>query len=556
LLQFVQERNDIFRILNKDVNIYSNNKMVASQEMCVELSIDPIKISNNLYKSIINHMYQHPEGVTYTSLKLFINEPQHEVSTTERFFVCIWQRGVSGYLNTFLIQKLNLFFLPDNFDINTFVPTPSNIIIAIKEIISKLNTRTEGITIIDINHALNRKTKKSILETIDNNNNTTVNSRISKEELIYEICKFISSSSKKTRTFDEIIDFIKLPKFCLQTNKDVFMHLNPNGLPSFIRKEMRNILIPLDNSNYTLKCYVQLLSNHNIYSTDNMNDYLNRDSILNNNEIKNIGLHLNSSVNYNAISNHSNSSNIDKNDYSKETTPLYSRFSSLSTSSEVINDVVNKTILPTPPIIHEDNQKLIYPSPIGLLPPPPNSSSLSLGTKINNLSPLNKDINFSIENSIDQLTSSSVSNNTASLSPTSLSLAFLTANKTTNSESNTSTINNTNNISTLFYNENTTKSDPSCPSVLTPRFISPRDIMLSPRDQLISNWLPQVFYGYEEQQVVAFVKSLQMEGGFVTVQDLVDAQTNNQLTSDFLSALNFKIGHCNRLFSGLKNSIL
>lgn len=494
-------------------------------------------------------MYQHPEGVNYNSLKLFINEPQHEVSTTERFFLCIWQRGVSGYLNSFLIQKSDLYFLPDDFDINTFIPTTSNIIIVIKEIISKVNISTEGITIIDINHVLNRKTKKAILETMHNNNNnaSTRNTRISKEELIYEISKYISSSLTKTRSFNEIVEFIKLPKFCLQTNKDVFMYLNPNGLPSFIRKEMKNVLVPVDNFNYTLKCYAQLSLIQINHPTDNIND------------IKNIGLYSNSSVENNnnisnAISNQSNFSNIDKKNYSQETTPLYSRFSLLPTSAyinhknstKVINDIANINILPIPPIINNNN-KIIYPP--GLLHPI--SSPLSLESNIVHSSPVNKEFNFTIDNPIIDQSTAPINNNEA-LSPTTLSLSFLADNKSTNYESNKNISQIT---STLFYN-NTSKSDCSLSDMLSPRFISPRDIMLSPRDQLITSWLPQIFYGYEEQQVASFIKSLQIEGGFVTVQDLIDAQTNNQLTFDFLSKLNFKIGHCNRLYSGLKNSIV
>jgi hypothetical protein len=65
---------------------------------------------------------------------------------------------------------------------------------------------------------------------------------------------------------------------------------------------------------------------------------------------------------------------------------------------------------------------------------------------------------------------------------------------------------------------------------------------------MIKAWLPLVFDGFEYDLIDSFVNRLRDDGGFVTVQDLLDAQSRGELTRQNLADIaGFKIGHCNRL---------
>jgi hypothetical protein len=69
---------------------------------------------------------------------------------------------------------------------------------------------------------------------------------------------------------------------------------------------------------------------------------------------------------------------------------------------------------------------------------------------------------------------------------------------------------------------------------------------------LLSVWLPQLFEGFPKEQIDAFVEKLRDNGGFVTVKDLRDAQSNSQLTLELLQDVaGLKLGHFNRLINGL-----
>eukprot|EP00596_Hydrurales_sp_CCMP1899_P009800 CAMPEP_0119035564 /NCGR_PEP_ID=MMETSP1177-20130426/2648_1 /TAXON_ID=2985 /ORGANISM="Ochromonas sp, Strain CCMP1899" /LENGTH=1104 /DNA_ID=CAMNT_0006994003 /DNA_START=168 /DNA_END=3482 /DNA_ORIENTATION=- len=74
-----------------------------------------------------------------------------------------------------------------------------------------------------------------------------------------------------------------------------------------------------------------------------------------------------------------------------------------------------------------------------------------------------------------------------------------------------------------------------------------------PPDQcFIQNWLPMVFSGYDGDMVDTFIMHLRDDGGFITVQDLIDAQTINGLTRELLANIaGFKAGHFNRLEKAL-----
>ena len=65
---------------------------------------------------------------------------------------------------------------------------------------------------------------------------------------------------------------------------------------------------------------------------------------------------------------------------------------------------------------------------------------------------------------------------------------------------------------------------------------------------MIKVWLPLVFEGFEYDLIDSFVNRLRDDGGFVTVQDLLDAQSRGELTRQSLADMaGFKVGHCNRL---------
>ena len=65
---------------------------------------------------------------------------------------------------------------------------------------------------------------------------------------------------------------------------------------------------------------------------------------------------------------------------------------------------------------------------------------------------------------------------------------------------------------------------------------------------MIKVWLPLVFEGFEYDLIDSFVNRLRDDGGFVTVQDLLDAQARGELARQSLADIaGFKVGHCNRL---------
>ena len=69
---------------------------------------------------------------------------------------------------------------------------------------------------------------------------------------------------------------------------------------------------------------------------------------------------------------------------------------------------------------------------------------------------------------------------------------------------------------------------------------------------MIKAWLPIVFSGFDYDVIDSFVARLRDDGGFVTVQDLLDAVARDELTRDSLAAIaGFKVGHCNRLDKAL-----
>jgi hypothetical protein len=70
----------------------------------------------------------------------------------------------------------------------------------------------------------------------------------------------------------------------------------------------------------------------------------------------------------------------------------------------------------------------------------------------------------------------------------------------------------------------------------------------------LSVWLPNLFAGFDGPLVSTFLESLRDECGFMTVQDLLQAQSNSQLTFEFMkSACGMKLGHFNRLIKGLES---
>ena len=69
---------------------------------------------------------------------------------------------------------------------------------------------------------------------------------------------------------------------------------------------------------------------------------------------------------------------------------------------------------------------------------------------------------------------------------------------------------------------------------------------------MIKAWLPIVFSGFDYDVIDSFVAQLRDNGGFVTVQDLLDAVARDELTREALADFaGFKVGHCNRLDKAL-----
>ena len=69
---------------------------------------------------------------------------------------------------------------------------------------------------------------------------------------------------------------------------------------------------------------------------------------------------------------------------------------------------------------------------------------------------------------------------------------------------------------------------------------------------MIKAWLPIVFSGYDYDVIDSFVAQLRDNGGFVSVQDLLDAIDRGELTREELSNIaGFKVGHYNRLDKAL-----
>jgi hypothetical protein len=69
---------------------------------------------------------------------------------------------------------------------------------------------------------------------------------------------------------------------------------------------------------------------------------------------------------------------------------------------------------------------------------------------------------------------------------------------------------------------------------------------------MIKTWLPIAFNGFDYAVIDVFVAKLRDDGGFVTLQDLLDAQSKGELTRETLADIaGFKVGHCNRLEKAL-----
>jgi len=70
---------------------------------------------------------------------------------------------------------------------------------------------------------------------------------------------------------------------------------------------------------------------------------------------------------------------------------------------------------------------------------------------------------------------------------------------------------------------------------------------------LLNDWIPSIYQqGFPHDLVHSLVSALQNEG-FVSVQDLLDAQNASQLDATYLKELGFKMGHSNRLLKALKD---
>ena len=65
---------------------------------------------------------------------------------------------------------------------------------------------------------------------------------------------------------------------------------------------------------------------------------------------------------------------------------------------------------------------------------------------------------------------------------------------------------------------------------------------------MIKAWLPLAFEGFDAELIESFISKLRDDGGFVTVQDLLDARGSFELTRESLGDIaGFKLGHFNRL---------
>jgi hypothetical protein len=63
----------------------------------------------------------------------------------------------------------------------------------------------------------------------------------------------------------------------------------------------------------------------------------------------------------------------------------------------------------------------------------------------------------------------------------------------------------------------------------------------------IKAWLPIAFDGFDKTLINTFISKLRDDGGFVTVQDLLDYQSKGELTREALADIaGFKVGHWNR----------
>ena len=66
--------------------------------------------------------------------------------------------------------------------------------------------------------------------------------------------------------------------------------------------------------------------------------------------------------------------------------------------------------------------------------------------------------------------------------------------------------------------------------------------------RMIKAWLPLAFEGFDAKLIDSFICKLRDDGGFVTVQDLLDARASFELTRGILADIaGFKLGHYNRL---------
>jgi hypothetical protein len=103
-------------------------------------------------------------------------------------------------------------------------------------------------------------------------------------------------------------------------------------------------------------------------------------------------------------------------------------------------------------------------------------------------------------------------------------------------------------ISSLEIPEPTTGKEPEVETVSNPTVGGRTDLIP------LSVWLPDLFAGFDGPLVNSFLESMRDECGFMTVQDLLEAQANSQLTFEFMkSACAMKLGHFNRLIKGLEN---
>ena len=75
---------------------------------------------------------------------------------------------------------------------------------------------------------------------------------------------------------------------------------------------------------------------------------------------------------------------------------------------------------------------------------------------------------------------------------------------------------------------------------------------IPPHKWMIKAWLPIAFEGFDIDVIDYFICKLRDDGGFVTLQDLLDARASNELTREVLADIaGFKLGHYNRLEKAL-----